>query len=63
MTEEQWNESYMGDDGIEGEMTSASMYIDFVNKTFSRNSINANKHDIGDLVDVKDMFQILKKGE
>lgn len=63
LTEDQWNTSYMGDDGVDGEMTSASMYIDFVNKTFSRNSINATKYDIGDIVDVKDMFQILKKGE
>lgn len=63
LTEDQWNESYMGDDGVDGKLTSASMYIDFVNKTFSRNSVNANKHDIGNIVDVKDMFQILKKGE
>ena len=63
LTEDQWKTSYMGDDGVDGEMTSASMYIDLVNRTFSRNSINANKHDIGDIVDVKDMFQILKKGD
>jgi organic radical activating enzyme len=61
--EERWNSCYMGDDGVDGKLTSASMYIDFVNKTFSRNSVNAVKHDIGDVVDVKDMFQILKKGE
>lgn len=63
LTGDQWQQTYMGDDGVDGEMTSASMYIDFVNRTFSRNSVNANKHDIGDIVDVKDMFQILKKGD
>jgi len=63
LSEDQWNASYMGDDGVDGEMTSASMYIDFVTKTFARNSINANKHDFGDIKDIKNMFQILKKGE
>lgn len=33
-----WDEMYMGDDGIDGKMTSASMYVDMVERKFALNS-------------------------
>lgn len=56
--EEVWNEIYMGDDGIDGELTSASMYIDLVTGKFARNSCEAKQYDLMD--NIKDMFQFLK---
>lgn len=58
MTEEQWNEFYMGDDGRDGEFTSASMYIDAVEGKFAKNSCCVERYDISD--DVTNMFQYLK---
>lgn len=60
VSEEMWNRSYMGDDGLDGDLTSASMYIDFVDKFFARNSISSKRHDFGDIKNVDDMFKILK---
>ena len=60
ISKEMWDRSYMGDDGVDGELTSASMYIDFVQKKFARNSICATTHDFGDIKSVDEMFKILK---
>ena len=37
-SQEEWDSFFMGDDGIDGEFSSASMYIDLVNKHFAENS-------------------------
>lgn len=37
-TDEKWNEFYMGDDGQSGQQTSASMFVDMVERKFARNS-------------------------
>lgn len=47
-----WEECYMGDDG------QYTMYIDLVNKTFSKNSITKDRFDLKD--DILDMFNIVK---
>ena len=39
LTEERWQQFYMGDDGVDGELTSASMYIDMVSNTYAVNSM------------------------
>jgi hypothetical protein len=51
MSEEKWNEFYMGDDG------SATFYIDMVNRKFSQSSTAAmdKRYDLLDSVD--DMFK------
>lgn len=41
MTEEEWNRFYMGDDGIDGKTTSATMFIDMVDNIFAVNSMEA----------------------
>ena len=58
MSKETWDEMYMGDDGLDGEMTSASMYVDMVKREFARNSCAVDRYPIMD--DIKDMFNFLR---
>lgn len=51
MTEEEWNEFYMGDDG------KFTMYIDMVNEKFAQCSIAEERYDLLD--DIEDMFKIV----
>lgn len=52
---------YMGDDGVSGQFTSASMYIDAVTDTFAVNSLQHGRiHPCG-TYSVKEMFQVLLK--
>lgn len=44
LQEDAWKEVYMGDDGVDGKLTSASMYVDAVAHTFSRNSLTSVLH-------------------
>lgn len=50
--EKKWEEFYMGDDG------QFTMYIDLVNKQFSKNSISTTRYDLLD--NIGDMFNIVK---
>lgn len=64
LTEEEWNSFFMGDDGIDGEFSSASMYIDLVEGKFALNSCapldeRYNCSDFGN--DVNKMFNFLLK--
>lgn len=59
MSKEAWEEMYMGDDGIDGKMTSASMYIDMVNREFARNSCAVERWPIMDNID--DMFKKVRE--
>lgn len=59
MSKEKWEEMYMGDDGIDGEMTSASMFIDMVERQFAKNSCNMNRYPLLD--NIEDMFNFLKE--
>ena len=61
LPEERWNEVYMGDDGIHGELTSASMYMDLVSGTYALNSIDAKSHEIKPGDTISSMFSNLKK--
>ena len=60
LSDEKWNEIYMGDDGIDGEMTSVSMYVDMVERKFAKNSCDPTRNDI--LCNIDKMYQTLKKG-
>lgn len=53
MTEEEWNDFYMGDDG------QFTMYIDMVNKEFARSSISTKRYKL--LSNIDDMFRIIKE--
>lgn len=60
MSEEDWNTMYMGDDGQDGEQTSASMYIDGVEMQYARNSCDVNhRYDVGNKT-VTEMYQFLR---
>lgn len=58
MDEKRWAEFYMGDDGINGELSSASMYVDLVEKQFAMNSCSTERFPITD--NITQMFQYLK---
>ena len=60
LPKEKWEELYMGDDGLDGNLTSASMYMDLVSKTYSRNSIDGKSYRIEDNQTVSQMFSNLK---
>lgn len=61
MSKEQWDEMYMGDDGIDGEQTSASMFVDMVERKFARNSCAPLDQRFDLLDDIKNMYQTLKQ--
>lgn len=52
MSEDEWNEFYMGDDG------KFTMYIDMVNQKFARCSVAEKRYDLFDNID--DMFKVVK---
>ena len=55
VSEEQWNEFYMGDDG------GYTMYIDMVTKTFAKNSIAALNKRYPLMNNIDDMFKKIKE--
>ena len=55
LTEEEWNEYYMGDDGT------MTMFIDIVNQTFSTSSTTPEDARHKMLDDIKPMFDIIRK--
>lgn len=60
VSEDYWNTCFMGDDGIDGQQTSASMYIDLVENEFARNSCDvSHRFKIKDKT-VTEMYQFLK---
>ena len=61
VSDEDWETIYMGDDGLDGEQTSASMYIDLVEDEFARNSCDVDhRMPVGNM-SVKEMYKILCK--
>lgn len=61
MSEEEWKIFYMGDDGREGELSSASMYVDAVSGQFARNSCSTERFPVTN--NITEMFQFLKTKE
>ena len=58
MSDAEWEEFYMGDDGIGDEFDSATMYIDMVEEKFAKNSCDPNRYDL--LPTVDEMYQFLR---
>lgn len=58
MSEEDWDQFYMGDDGQDGNMTSASMYVDMVNREFAKSSTSTERYPIED--DIVTMFEKIR---
>ena len=62
LSQEEWDSFFMGDDGIDGEFSSASMYIDLVKMEFAKNSCAplTERYSCKDFHDnVNDMFKYL----
>lgn len=60
VSEEYWNTCFMGDDGLDGKQTSASMYIDLVENEFARNSCDVDHRFKVEDKTVTEMYQFLK---
>lgn len=58
LSEKEWNQFYMGDDGQDGEQTSASMFVDMVERKFAKNSCSKERFDL--LPTVEEMYGRLK---
>lgn len=58
MEEDEWNEFYMGDDGIGDGFTSASMYVDMVERKYAKNSCSTERYDL--LPTIEEMYKSLK---
>ena len=56
LTDGEWREFYMGDDGR------YTFYIDMVAGTFARNSLSQERYDIG-MKSIDEMFKIIRKYE
>lgn len=56
-TKEKWDEFYMGDDGQDGQQTSASMFVDMVERKFARNSCATENERYALLDTVEEMYQ------
>ena len=52
----------MGDDGIDGEMTSASMYVDMVERKFAKNSCDPVRYDIEGEMTSASMYYVCRYG-
>lgn len=59
MSDDEWNKFYMGDDGRDGDFTSASMYIDAVRNEFAKNSCSEDRFPITE--NISKMYQFLKE--
>ena len=60
VSKEYFDMCFMGDDGIDGQQTSASMYIDLVENEFARNSCDVNHRFKIEDKTVTEMYQFLK---
>lgn len=58
MSEEEWSEFYMGDDGIGDGFTSASMYVDMVERKYAKNSCSTERFNL--LPTIEEMYKSLK---
>lgn len=61
LTDEEWNQFYMGDDGIDGKTTSATMFIDMVSNFYAVNSMEKTHYGILDFDTPESMFQSLRR--
>ena len=61
MTDDEWSTFYMGDDGIDGSMTSSSLFVDLVERKYAKNSCDLNRYDLKNTVE--EMFMHLRDKE
>ena len=61
MTDDEWSTFYMGDDGIDGSMTSSSLFVDMVERKYAKNSCDLDRYDLKNTVE--EMFMHLRDKE
>lgn len=59
MSEEEWNKMYMGDDGLDGQQTSATFFVDMVERKFAKNSCASEKERYPLMDTAEDMLKLL----
>jgi hypothetical protein len=60
MSEDEWDRFYMGDDGQDGEQTSATYFVDLVEKKFAKNSCAGEEERYSLLDTAEEMFNFLR---
>lgn len=62
MSQEEWDRFFMGDDGLDGEQTSATFFVDLVERKFAKNSCAPldQRYDLMDTAE--DMLKFLMDG-
>ena len=63
MSQEEWDKFYMGDDGLDGDQTSATFFCDLVERKFAKNSCAPEEERYPLMDTAEDMFDFLRKGE
>lgn len=63
-TDEKWDEFYMGDDGQDGQQTSASIFVDMVERKFARNSCapESDRYELLDTAEEMYAYLVNNKG-
>ena len=62
MPKDEWVKFYQGDDGLDGEQTSATFFVDMVERKFARNSCAPQEDRYPLMSTAEDMFNFLRKG-
>lgn len=57
MSKEEWDKFYMGDDGLDGQQTSATFFVDLVKREFGKNSCAEERYPLMDTAE--DMLKFL----
>lgn len=60
LSDDEWNSMYMGDDGLDREQTSATFFVDMVERKFAKNSYSMERFDLLDTAE--GMFKFLREG-
>lgn len=58
LSKEEWDKFFMGDDGIEGTQSSATMFVDLVERKYAKNSCSTERFDL--LPTIEEMYNTLK---
>lgn len=61
MSEEEWDRFFMGDDGLDGEQTSATFFVDLVERKFAKNSCAPLDQRYDLMGTAEDMLKFLMK--
>lgn len=59
LSQEEWDRFYMGDDGLDGQQTSATFFVDLVERKFAKNSCSMERYPLMDTAE--EMLKFLMK--